>query len=740
MRCRQGTYLLSVMRPFLVTLSLAFSCLPLAVAEQALSTEELSQQLKPAVVKILLAERGGKDGIGAGCLVAPDLIATNAHVIGLRRSITVLTSDGEELPVLSIEARSHELDLALLRIAPSKIKPLSMGKAKQVKQGQSVVAMGNPMGLEFSVVEGVVSGVRDIEGHGKNLIQVAIPIERGNSGGPLVDRTGKLLGLLTLKSVMSENLGFAIPAQAIEQLMQERHPISFTEWVKMGVLSEKIWQPVMGGGWTRQGQGIIRADAWGESVGGHCLCLWQQVPHGDAYEIKVQVRMDDESGAAGLAFAADGADTHYGFYPSAGQLRFTRFTGPDMRSWEILQQKPVSSYKPGEWNELRVLVTTSQVQAWVNGELALDSPEHELCGGKVGLCKFRHTVAEFRHFQLRAPPAQLTDAEQKSLAQSLQTLLQNQATSQTLQELSKLSEPAQQTLTQKAAELEKQAQALRTTALEVHQLSVAEQLHQTLKRPEAYAEAALLIAKHDLPELELQPYSEMLDDMVAELRKDAAIQAGGKQALARLSQYLFVEQGFHVPDQLNFQQTENSYLSTVLDDREGLPIMLSIIYLELAKRCGVQGVYAAAVPLRFMVGLRVNPEDEVTLIDVAEGGKMLTLTEAADSLGLAETDLMETAHAAADPQSVVLRMLHNLTNDYRDGGKEISAQAVAHLSLQITLKADAPSERMLRAHYYMKQGNKARAKDDLQWIMDHHGEDLPPAAEEQLMQLFRSLQ
>jgi regulator of sirC expression with transglutaminase-like and TPR domain len=710
------------------------------MAEQPLSTEELSQRIKPAVVKILLSERNGKDAMGAGCLIAPDLIATNAHVIGMRRSVTVLTSRGEELPVLSIEACSNQLDLALLRIAPSKIKPLSLGDSAKVKQGQSVVAMGNPLGLEFSVVEGVISAVRDIEGHGKNLIQVAIPIERGNSGGPLVDRNGQLLGLLTLKSLMSENLGFAIPAHAIQKLIQERHPIPFKQWVKIGVLSEKMWQPIKGGGWARQSSGIIRADSFGDNVGGRCLCLWQQLPAFERYEIKVQVRLKDESGAAGIAFCADGADTHYGFYPSAGQLRFTRFAGPDMHSWDILQQKPIRSYKPNQWNELRVLVTPAGVQAWVNDELAVDSKEHALRGGRVGLCKFRDTIAEFRSFQLRDPPTTLPPAQQKSLTKSLQTLLQKQASSQVLQELSKISEPARQALTQKATELEKQAQQLRSTAQEVHQLNIGKKIQAVLQKPDAYAEAALLLAQHDLPELELQPYFQMLDDMANDLLKDPAIKSGGKKAIARLSQYLFAENGFHVPEQFGFQQAENHYLSTVLDDRVGLPIMLSIIYLELARRCDIQGVYAAALPLRFMVGLRLHPEDEVTLIDVANGGRMLTLKEAADSLGLVETDLMETAHTAAAPMSVVLRILNNLTSPYRDGETELSALAAAHLSLHISLKKDSPGERMLRAQYYIKQGNQERAKDDLRWIIDHHSENLPPALKEQLMRLFQTLE
>src|ERR1700736_979903 len=74
------------------------------------------------------------------------------------------------------------------------------------------------------------------------------------------------------------------------------------------------------------------------------------------YEVAVTVRLDDESGAAGLIFHADGGDKHYGFYPSGGQLRLTRFEGPDVLTWKILNQEASPHYKPGDWNTLKVRI------------------------------------------------------------------------------------------------------------------------------------------------------------------------------------------------------------------------------------------------------------------------------------------------------------------------------------------------------------------------------------------------
>src|SRR5207253_2376404 len=109
--------------------------------------------------------------------------------------------------------------------APASIEQLTEKARKSVvvitvtgrdgrQQGLGVVAIGNPHGLKHSVVTGVVSGTREIDG--RQMIQLAIPIEPGNSGGPLLDLEGRVHGLLTMKSAVTENLGFAMPVSALK--------------------------------------------------------------------------------------------------------------------------------------------------------------------------------------------------------------------------------------------------------------------------------------------------------------------------------------------------------------------------------------------------------------------------------------------------------------------------------------------------------------------------------------------
>lgn len=230
------------------------------------SVADIAEQTRPSLVKIIQEGREGMDGLGTGFIISEDgLIATNLHVIGEARRLKVETSDGKQHEVTEIHATDSRLDLALLRVVGKGYKPLILGDSGQVRQGDPIVAMGNPEGLDFSVVEGVLSATREIDG--VPMLQMAMPIERGNSGGPVMDRQGRVLGLVTLKSMKTENLGFAMPVNDLKRLIEKPNPVPMSRWLTIGVLDRRLWKPMMGSIWTQhagvhQGGRDARGRVW----------------------------------------------------------------------------------------------------------------------------------------------------------------------------------------------------------------------------------------------------------------------------------------------------------------------------------------------------------------------------------------------------------------------------------------------------------------------------------------------
>ncbi|MEZ6054671.1 MAG: trypsin-like peptidase domain-containing protein, partial [Planctomycetaceae bacterium] len=130
----------------------------LALADETeLTVEQLVERVKPSVVVVTFSGRdGGQMGLGSGFVLDSEgLIATNLHVIGEARPIMVRTFDGKKYPVVEVHATDRTHDLAILRVDAKGLPELELGDSDALRQGQSVVAFGNPQGLEHSVVQGV---------------------------------------------------------------------------------------------------------------------------------------------------------------------------------------------------------------------------------------------------------------------------------------------------------------------------------------------------------------------------------------------------------------------------------------------------------------------------------------------------------------------------------------------------------------------------------------------------------
>ncbi|HYA03246.1 MAG TPA: trypsin-like peptidase domain-containing protein, partial [Syntrophobacteria bacterium] len=176
----------------------------------------------PAVVSISVgrptSERSpGETGAGSGVVIAPDgYILTNDHVVHGAKRLQVLLNDGTSIAAMLVGV-DPATDLAVIRANASDLPYAVLGESSSLRVGQLVIAMGNPLGFQSTVTTGVVSalgrGLRSQDGRPiENVIQHTAQLNPGNSGGPLVDSRGRVVGVNTAIIAMAQGIGFAIPA------------------------------------------------------------------------------------------------------------------------------------------------------------------------------------------------------------------------------------------------------------------------------------------------------------------------------------------------------------------------------------------------------------------------------------------------------------------------------------------------------------------------------------------------
>lgn len=686
------------------------------------TVEDLTKSSRASIVTITVQGRDGKlQGLGTGFVVSAEgLIATNLHVIGESRPISAQLPDGRTLAVQSIHASDRELDLALLQVDARDLVPLPLGESAKVQDGEAIVALGNPRGLRNSVVAGLVSGHREVEG--RKMLQLAIPIESGNSGGPVLDMQGRVIGVVTMKSLVTNNLGFAVEIDQLKRLLDRPNPIPMSRWLLLGTLDPDEWTTLLGAQWQQRG-GIISVKGGGDAFG-RSLCLRQSVDLPLPFELAVQVKLDDESGAAGLVFHADGGEKHYGFYPTNGKLRFTRFDGPVVQEWNVLREIPATHYRPGEWNRLKVRIEAGKFICFVNDREVLQISDDRYQSGKVGLVKFRQTEAEFRRFEA-APSIAVAPSPVENRLKVQQIVDGIPALDSIL--VPQVMELQQSIGTGAADLLRRQADAMQRKATELRQLAGDLQTSVVIKEIEKMhadqgeeidlLRGSLLIAKLDDADLDIADYVRQVERMAAEIRRGLAEDATPQARLASLDKYLFQENGFH-GSRFEYYHRANSYLQRVIDDREGLPLTLSILYMELAQRLGV-AIEGIPVPGHFLVR-RVDAErpESGDFIDVFEGGKRLTRTDvlrkAAEVVG--ERDAESSLHPATKRQ-MLQRMLANLAGNAE---REKDAEALLrYYDAMVALDPQTAKTRFDRARLRFQTGRNEQAIAELEWFLEN---------------------
>lgn len=207
-------------------------------ARRARSLARVAEHI-PGVMTLYTYDRDGRlTGQGSGFLVDRHGTAvTNFHVVEDAWRAEATLGDGRMFQVLRVDAFDPDLDLAVFRLGrtfegkvewPDSLHALTLSSVTRVGVGDPVAIISSPRGLENTVTDGLVSGVRD-EDDGR-VLQISAPISPGSSGGPVFDRRGEVVGIATRQVTEGQNLNFALAADSVLRLLAARHALTLPQF------------------------------------------------------------------------------------------------------------------------------------------------------------------------------------------------------------------------------------------------------------------------------------------------------------------------------------------------------------------------------------------------------------------------------------------------------------------------------------------------------------------------------
>jgi S1-C subfamily serine protease len=182
----------------------------------------------PSVVTVLSFDGDGKQlGTGSGFIVREDgLVVTCYHVIQNASAVEVGNKEIGSYRVKGAVAVDREMDIAVLKITAKDLPAAPLGDSDRIKLGQGVVAIGNPKGLTGTISAGLISQIRE-EGD-FTLLQTSAPVYPGNSGGPLINKHGKVIGVVAARVDEGPTLGLAVPINYVSRALQSNAPLKYT--------------------------------------------------------------------------------------------------------------------------------------------------------------------------------------------------------------------------------------------------------------------------------------------------------------------------------------------------------------------------------------------------------------------------------------------------------------------------------------------------------------------------------
>src|SRR5690242_4227437 len=334
-------------RKYPLFLSLALVLLFSAAARADENLPALVKRVKPAVVAIATYDTTGEALMtGSGFFLKPGQVVTNLHVIrgAARAEIKTLDGKGKVFPITGTLAVDEEGDLALLNVD----MPLERARTSELAtelpdEGEPIFVIGNPLKLEGSVSDGIVSAVREVP-NSYRIIQITAPISHGNSGSPVFNLRGQVLGVVTVKVTNGQNINLAIAAGRVAQLHAGKlQPLAELTLKSKGDVAESSYRNGLDSLWLGNYDSAVgyfenavnknpkRADAWVQV--GYCkvkqgksqeaIRAYQQALQlkpedaeihnklGDAYYYAGRLREAIESYTTAAELQPDNAETFY---------------------------------------------------------------------------------------------------------------------------------------------------------------------------------------------------------------------------------------------------------------------------------------------------------------------------------------------------------------------------------------------------------------------------------------------
>ncbi len=240
-----------------------FRVLMVALAIQSVClgqpARDIAQKAFKSVVLLEMNDAHGQPlSLGSGFFIADGIIATNAHVIeGAASGTAKLVGNDHKSQILGTIALDRHADLALLKVG-SAAPALHLGSEVAPVVGDKVYVVGNPLGLEGTFSEGIISGIRPVGSD--SILQMTAPISPGSSGGPVMDASGTVIGIAEATFGDGQNLNLAVPVAYLSKLWTGTSPHPLVTPLSQEPNSESVHSSVLDGIGTRIEAGISAGD------------------------------------------------------------------------------------------------------------------------------------------------------------------------------------------------------------------------------------------------------------------------------------------------------------------------------------------------------------------------------------------------------------------------------------------------------------------------------------------------